>query len=342
MERASQRRVPTRITTVAVLASLLVHVPVALWFLNSTYWSDEVLAPEPLQVRLVTVPPAEEEPEEVEPESEEPDGQIVEIAPPEDQRRPEEADYLAEYDSTVPQESVDRRYRVDREVTAPTYSPDDILQLREEVQAPPTTLPSSGATAGRETYQAGRYSLFPNRQSPWDFTSESGLNSPTPASYGTSRLAGSPSNDHLPNVASADRTALNAHEFLYASFWNRVKQLVSFYADQTLANSRPSVPLRSPRYEMVLSGAIATDGRLLTIEIDESCGVPEWDNAVKEAFRLAAPFPDPPEGAADPATGYIPMHRFGFTIIVGGARAEMSGIDPRQGVEFPGLQTLPR
>jgi len=342
MQRASQRRVPGRITAIAALLSLLLHIPVAVWFVQSTWMSDESPAPEPLQVRLVTLSSDDEEAEEEEPPSEEPSGQIVEIAPPEDQRRPEQADYLAEYDSRVDEQSVDRRYRVDREVTAPTYSPDDVFELQDEVATAPSEMPSSGATAGRETYLPGRYSLFPNRQSPWDFTSKEGLDRPVAASHGSSKLAGSPSNDHLPNVASADRTALNAHEFLYASFWNRVKQLVSFYADQTLANARPSVPLRSPRYEMVLSGAIATDGRLLTIEIDKSSGVPEWDNAVKEAFRLAAPFPAPPDGAADPGTGYIPMRHFGFTIILGGARAELSGIDPRQGVEFPGLQTLPR
>ncbi len=342
MERPSQRRVPAKVAALAVMASLLLHVPLAWWFLESTWWNEEVPPPEPLAVHLLSIPQEPQEEAEPELEPDEPSGQIVEIAPPEDQRRPERADYLAEYDSTVPQETVDRRYRVDRKITAPTYSPEDVFELREQLPGPTTTQPSSGATAGREVYQPGRFSLFPDRQSPFDFSNKEGLDRPTEASHGSSMLAGSPSNDHLPEVASADRTALNAHEFLYASFWNRVKQLVSFYADQTIANARPSRPLRSPRYQMVLSGAIAKDGRLLTIEIDKSCGVPEWDNAVKEAFRLAAPFPEPPEGAADPGTGYIPIRRFGFTIMLGGARAEMSGIDPRQGVEFPGLQTLPR
>jgi len=342
--RTSQRRIPARLSALALLASLILHVPVVLWFLNSTYWAEDTAPAEAMQVRLLSIAASEPEPEPEpeEPEAEEPDGQIVEIAPPEEPRRPEKADYLAEYDSTVPEQTVDRRYRVDRTVTAPTYSPDDAFELQEQVQSSSSQLPTSGATAGRQIYRQGNYSLFPDRKSPFDFSSKEGLDTPTTASHGTSHLAGSPSNDHLPDVASADRTALNAHEFLYASFWNRVKQLVSFYADQTLANARPSVALRSPRYEMVLSGAIATDGRLLSIEIDKSSGVPEWDNALKEAFRLAAPFPDPPEGAADPGTGYIPIRRFGFTIILGGARAEMSGIDPRQGVEFPGLQTLPR
>tara|TARA_Y100001968_G_scaffold244167_1_gene228150 strand:+ start:821 stop:1846 length:1026 start_codon:yes stop_codon:yes gene_type:complete len=341
MERTSQRRLPTRVIVYAVLGSLLLHAPLIWWYLESTFWNEDEPPPAPLTVQLL---PAEQpaEPAQDPAKPDELHGQIVEIAPPEDSSRPEQADFLAEYNSTVAEETVDRRYRNDRKITAPSYSPDDVFELEESQRTESPTAASSGATAGREVFQPGRFSLFPDRHSPFDFSNKQGLDLPAPASHQQSRMAGSPSNDHLPQVASADRTALNAHEFLYASFWNRVKQLVSFYADQTLANARPSRPLRSPRYEMVLSGAIATDGRLLTIEIDRSSGVPEWDNAVKEAFRLAAPFPDPPEGAADPGTGYIPIRRFGFVITVGGAHAEMSGIDPRQGVEFPGLQTLPR
>jgi len=36
------------------------------------------------------------------------------------------------------------------------------------------------------------------------------------------------------------------------------------------------------------------------------------------------------------------MEGFGFVITIGTARAELSGIDPRQNVQFPGLQTVPR
>lgn len=330
---------------IAVVVSVVLHIPIAMWFLDATYLSPApLLPPAPMQVRLLEVtPPQPEEAEDLEEEQTPVDGQIVEIAPPEDQRRPEEAQFLAEFDSTVPEERVDPRYRVDRTITAPTYSPDDLYERENEASESAPQQPSAGSMAGRETFAPGRFSLFPNQRSPWDRpSSEEGLDTPIPSPHTATRMAGSPSNDYLPDVASGDRTALNSHEFLYASFWNRVKQLVSFFADQTLANARPTVAIRKPKYEMVLSGMIAMDGSLQAIDIERSSGVPEWDRAIQEAFRMAAPFPDPPDGAADPATGFIPIRNFGFTIMIGGARAEMSGIDPRQSVQFPGLETIPR
>ena len=153
-------------------------------------------------------------------------------------------------------------------------------------------------------------------------------------------MAGSPSNDWL-EVDRSNKTALNSHETLYASWWNRVKQLVSFFADQTLANARPSVPLRRPRYELVLKGLIGADGEVSALEVVQASGVPEFDEAIKEAFALAAPFPEPPDGAVEP-DGFVHMDGFGFMITIGAARAELSGIDPRQNVQFPGLETVPR
>ena len=326
---------------VAALLSLLVHVPLAIWFINATWLRP---APEaqsrPLKISLLRVdPPEEEEDEDEDEDEEEPDGQIVEIAPPEDQEKPDEADYLAEYDSTVEEETVDPRYRVDREVTAPTFSPSDAFEL-EEREGVDIDAPSTGAMAGRESFRLGDFSLYPSRTSLWDVANREGFDAPAPVSHESTNLAGSPSNDYL-EVERSNRTALNTHETLFASWWNRVKQLVSFYADQTLANARPTVPLRKPEYRMMLSGLIAADGSIHALEVDQPSGIPEFDEALKEAFMLAAPFPEPPDGAVEP-DGYVHMERFGFVITIGAARAELSGIDPRQNVQFPGLQTVPR
>ncbi|MCO4772118.1 MAG: TonB family protein [Deltaproteobacteria bacterium] len=323
-----------------LLVALVVHVPVAVWFVNAT-WLREVPAPEsrPMSVRFMKADKPEE-PEEVVEEEEEVQGQIVEIAPPENPERPEEADYLAEYDSTVEEETVDPRFRVDRELTAETFSPDDAIEevVAEAVDVP---TPSTGATSGRRAvFRNGNYSLFPDQQSDWLVANDAGVAAPLPSAASATRYAGSPSNDML-NEAMAERTRLNAREFLYAAFWNRVKQLVSFYADQTLSNARPRVALTRSKYEIGLKGLIDLDGSLHAIEIARSCGIPEFDQALLEAFALAAPFPDPPEGAAS-ADGYIHIEDFVFTIQITAARAEMSGIDPRSQIQFPGLQTTPR
>lgn len=297
----------------------------------------------PLRVRRWFPPPpdsatpaAESTPEPV--LTTEPQGQVVEIAPPADSRRPDEAAFLAELDSRVEEESVDPRSRLDRAVTADRFSTED----RTEAVAGPTAADAEpgGGGAGAERGPGG-LSFFPERSGRWDFEralSSGGRGSGTPQQL---EASGSPSNDWIEEVRRADRTALNAHEFLYASFWNRLKRLVSFYADQCLANARPTSALRSLRYEVILRGLIARDGSLVAIDIDRSSGVPEFDEAIREAFRLAAPFPDPPAGAAAP-DGFIHIRNFSFTILLSGAQAELDAIDPRQGVRFPGLETVPR
>jgi TonB family protein len=251
--------------------------------------------------------------------------------------RPEQADYRAEYDSEVEKESVDPRTRLDRLVTAESYSPEDAYEF-ERKEGVDVEQPFSGTVAGRLLYEQGRYSLFPNRTSKWDFDSGEGISAPAPSSALDSRMAGSPSNDYLPELDRANRTALNAHETLYASWWNRVKHLVSFYADQTLANARPKRALRKSKYEMVLTGLIGPDGSIAALEVKTGSGIPEFDEAIKQAFQLAAPFPEPPEGALD-RDGFVHMNGFGFAVMIGSAQAEMNGIDPRQNVQFPGLQT---
>lgn len=312
---------------------------------SSKIKNDGAAARRPMRVRrwigptpvLTEEPALAEETPSPEPDVD-PAGQIVEIAPPADARRPDEARFLAEFDSRTEEESVDPRFRVDRAVVADRYSPEDVAEAVDGEEAPAEVGPG-GAEGDRRL--GGSLSLFPERAGRWDFERAPIVGGGGGGSPLAREASGSPSNDWLEDVKRGDRTALNAHEFLYASFWNRVKRLVSFYADQCLSNARPTVPLRNLRYDMELAGMIGLDGSLHSVEVTSSSGVPEFDRAIEEAFRLAAPFPDPPRGAASP-DGFIHMRRFGFTILLGGAQAELDAIDPRQGVRFPGLETVPR
>ena len=190
---------------------------------------------------------------------------------------------------------------------------------------------------GNRPYRDGRFSHFPD-PSLFDFTDQEGVDQDVLSSHTANRMAGAPSADWMPELAVSDATALNAHEFVFAAFWNRVKRLVVFYAGQTLPNARPRIPVTKRLYQMRLKGLIALDGTLVAIEVVDPSGIPAFDEAIKEAFRLAAPFPDPPAEAADP-DGYIHIRNFGFAIPIVTERVEMSGIDPRAGTQFPGLIT---
>ena len=336
------KRSSRSVVLLGALLALLIHIPHGYWILLNTYLRAD-LPPQndPITVQFLRVNELEEEEEEpTEDEEDDLDGQVVEIAPPKDETKPEEADFLAEYNSTVPEETVDPRYRVDREVIAETFSPDDAYELEDLVEME-TDRPSTGAFAGGRTFKTGRYSLFPDKFSRYDFVNKEGLNDPAPSSHMSSRLSGSPSNDYMPLIASADRTALNAHEFLFASWLNRVKRMVSFYANQTLPNANPRVPIIGHKLSMVMSAMVSEDGELHAIDVDKGCGVPAFDKAIQEAFELAAPFPPPPEGMVE-ADGFAHIRQFEFVIFLTAARAELNGIDPRQNIQFPGLQTVPR
>ena len=329
----------------AALFSVLLHVPVLVWFLDATYFRPPAeTEPRPMKVGLLQDPaPDQQDDEEPKEEDEEPkdeDGQIVEIAPPEEEERPEEAKFLSEYNSTVEEETVDPRYRLDREVTAETYSPDDAYEF-EKSEGVEVDQPFTGSVAGHRLFREGRFSLFPDRTSEWDVDTGVGIAAPAPSISSESLMAGSPSNDYLADINRSDRTALNTFETLYASWWNRVKQYVSFYAGQTLANAQPKTAITKLEYSVTLSGLINPDGSIAALDVVVTSGIPEFDEAVKEAFELAAPFPDPPEGLVE-ADGFVHMRKFGFVITMGTAQADMSGIDPRMNVQFPGLQTIRR
>ncbi|MCK6526040.1 TonB family protein [Myxococcota bacterium] len=219
-------------------------------------------------------------------------------------------------------------------------------------------VPSTGAGQDRDaSSERGRMSYVPDLSSKYDLgrpESSSGhmgqLGGPGPsgaeggqaaAQRGWGQPQGSPSNDYLKDEAKGDSTTLNTHEFRYAAFLNRVKRLVSFYADQTLNNAVPRQAPNKASYDVVMHAMLNKEGRLEAIRVVESSGIPEFDEALAQAFRLAAPFPNPPAGMVE-SDGSVHIRDFGFHIEIGRARAQMNGIDPRQGVMFPGLQTSPR
>ena len=83
------------------------------------------------------------------------------------------------------------------------------------------------------------------------------------------------------------------------------------------------------------------DGLLDEIQVLETSGVGPLDNAVVEAFKIAGPYPEPPEGLMDP-DGRARLSDMAFTVEVGQANSAYRGIDPRSGVQFPGILKSPR
>ncbi|MFK7929546.1 MAG: TonB C-terminal domain-containing protein [Myxococcota bacterium] len=294
-------------------------------------------------VPLVLVqPPPSPEPEEDEPEELDPElleGQIVEIAPPEDPTPPEEADYLAEVDSSVVEETRTDRFEINPEVLAPRWSEEqrfeqeDLVDLNIEKE-------STGATVGVESFDPAKNGTLSSLPANWTLTNKDGLQDPVPAAHSEAFLSGAPQNDLL-DEALGSEVALNARELVYAAYINRIRRLVNYYWRQNINNMPSSVRLTKARYRTVVKAVLDRDGALELIEITSSSGEDVVDDCLVRAFRLAGPFPNPPATLVK-SDGRVYLPDFDFTYRLGQAQNQYQGVDPRAGVQFPGILKAPR
>ena len=278
--------------------------------------------------------PAEEQPEEL------PDrGQIVDLPDPAQKERPDDANYLAEADRTVEEETKTEEYKINPEILAPEYAEDSKMEL-EDIQDVGADTPSTGATVGNDRFDPQEDGVLAALPSPFHLTNLDGVQRPTVSSHEAQRIAGAPNNDLL-DVEEGVAVNLNTKEFLYANYINQIRRLVVFYWRQQLDNLPRSLRISKPQYKTVVFMSLNEDGLLDSIEILESSGLSPLDNAVVEAVKIAGPYPEPPEGLLDP-DGRARLSDMGFTVEVGQANSAYKGIDPRAGVQFPGILKSPR
>ena len=329
-----------------LLVALLLQVPIVLGFgvlLSLLEAPSRDFSSPPMAVLLVEPGEKKQEPKEKELEEEEEDpeldGQIVEIAPPEDQTRPEEADYLAEMNSTVVEETRTERTVMNPEVLAPSYSEEQVYE-QEDLLDLNVDKESTGATPGQESFDLSTNGSLAALPSQWQLTNKDGLQDPVPSSHAESRLAGAPSNDLLDERLGSE-VAVNAKEFIHAAYLNRIRRLVQYYWRQNVDNLPSSTRLSKPRYRTVVHAVLNADGALEYIEVTSESGEPVVDDCLVRAFRLAAPFPNPPAGLVE-SDGRVYLPSFDMTLVLTRAAAQYQAIDPRAGVQYPGLLKAPR
>ncbi len=342
LQPAARQRRARRWSTAwgALAAALLLHL-LGLGALHAAWpWLAKVPGAKGAPASLVILQPTEppEDPLEDAPEPEL-DGQIVEIAKPVEEQRPEDADYLSEYDQTVPEETRTDRFTVNPEVLAPTYSREQKAQQEDLVDLD-MDKPSTGATVGNKRFDPARDGNLAALPSPWTRTNKDGLQDPVPSSHAASALSGAPQNDLL-DEQIGDSVALNTKEYLFASYLKRIRRLVNFYWEQNLDSLPGSVVLTRPSYTTVVNVVLDAEGALEIVEVTRACGLDPLDHAVVRAFQLAGPFPNPPAGLIE-KDGRVYLPDFGFTVTPGTAMMRYQGVDPRSGVQFPGIMKSPR
>jgi TonB family protein len=132
-----------------------------------------------------------------------------------------------------------------------------------------------------------------------------------PSEQQLARAIGSGTQDALPAIEDGEETALNAKKWRFASFFNRVKrQVAEHWHPQEMYRQRDPTGMiygRKNRYTS-LRIQLDPDGRLNHVAIEQPSGLDFLDDTAIEAFKEAAPFPNPPRQLVE-SNGLI---NFGF------------------------------
>lgn len=116
----------------------------------------------------------------------------------------------------------------------------------------------------------------------------------------------STTDDHLKDVDIGSQTVLSTKEFVYFSYYNRIKDKLRQFWEPKIKEKISHI-LRQGRHiasnsEHTTRIVIVLDrkGSLQHVQVMSGSGVEDLDDAALEAFRAAAPFPNPPKGIIDP------------------------------------------
>jgi protein TonB len=115
----------------------------------------------------------------------------------------------------------------------------------------------------------------------------------------------STTDDHLKTVPTGMQTLLSTREFVYYSYYNRIKDKLRQYWEPKIKEKMEKI-LRQGRTIASTSDKITRivilldeKGTLVRIQVIGPSGVSDLDEAAIEAFKAAAPFPNPPKGIVE-------------------------------------------
>ena len=126
--------------------------------------------------------------------------------------------------------------------------------------------------------------------------------------------------DFLPLVEQGSHTLLNTREFMYYSYFARMKERlywdwIQFFKTELNPATFRFTPVGSQRlFSTSVYVYLYPDGEVQSIQVTKSSGSEDIDSAALHAFLAAAPFPNPPEGLIE-KDGYIHIKQ-GFHLYV--------------------------
>jgi hypothetical protein len=148
-----------------------------------------------------------------------------------------------------------------------------------------------------------------------------GLYGLLPTEEQIARSVGSGTQDHLADIDEGNETALNAKRWVYATFFNRIKERVRDHWKPAEEYQRrdPTGKIygAEDRYTL-LQVNLKADGFLSKVAVVHTCGLDFLDDTAVEAFKEAQPFLNPPRRLVEDGHGMVNF-QFGFFFEVSGA-----------------------
>ncbi len=298
---------------IAIFLSALLHIAVLYAIrLNILNMPVSVLKPDKY-IELSTIPPsdlkatphetakkpAESQIEKIKQQKLVIKNQIVDIPKPLVQQEPKNTAYLSEWSQSVKQEMVSKN-------KGGGYGTEGRNSL--EVSTKPQVPPAGSEKQGQQNQQANEQGLSSYQQNKSSAARESegqngkdvklALNSLLPSYSRMKSIPGIGDNNYLPGLKQGDVTLLNTKSFVYAGFVRRVAYRIF---DQFIFDLRNSDITRDDigninNYAYVEAN-MDQSGRLISVRLLKSSGVPSWDQMAVKACKQATWDANPPRGA---------------------------------------------
>ena len=254
-----------------------------------------------------------------------PAGQIVDIARPEIEKKPEKSKFLSKFDSSVKKETksdfdkaITQRDKKLRKKLSQKSSKLNINDSSLTILGPDTKTVSqsikqikkgqlkgfegeNGNLAKGKKKEISGIIDAKNKKNTEGNETIGGHSIPRkflPYLNGDDIYLASPSNDYLKEVGKGGETKLNTKKFIYAAYFNKIKQAISQHwtPGYVLIINDPKGHIygkknRYTKLKVLLTG----NGSISKISVMTSSGIDFLDREAINAFKMAAPFQNPPE-----------------------------------------------
>ncbi len=222
----------------------------------------------------------------------------VELQPPSDELKAKQI--VQQDDKSVNEEKPLDDYKLsknDQNILQETKaSKNGAFQNRKNTQEAPNkkAQPQTQAQKKQKTLDNLKPSLYST-----DYTASKMAPPPEPAMSGAEV---SQNDDYLKDVVAGAETLLRTREFVYYSYYNRIKSKLRQHWEPRIKQKIVKILRKGRRIastnDKITRLVITLDqhGELKRIQVKNASGYNDLDDAAIEAFKAAAPFPNPPTG----------------------------------------------